>query len=157
VAMQEIQDRRAKVTIPGGRKLHDYVNLYICARNPMMYKRQAQYREICVLRISPDVIDLPGVVVCDRNASSEYAIFGAAPDGLKIVNKEWTFAEYWTDSDQIIEWQKKAAKCAEVLVPDKVESRYITGVYVACSEVQQTLKVLARDVPVEINSHLFFR
>ncbi len=39
VAMEEIQDRRAKVIVPGGLKLHEYVNLYICARNPMMYKR----------------------------------------------------------------------------------------------------------------------
>lgn len=157
VAMQEIQDRRARVTVPGGRRLHDYANLYICARNPMMYKRQKQYREICVLRISPDVIDLPGVVVCDRNASSEYAIFRAAPGGLMIVNKEWTFAEYWTDPDQIIEWQKKAAKCAEVLVPDKVEPRYITGAYVACQEAKAALEGLLKDITIEIKSYLFFR
>ncbi|MDY6909565.1 MAG: DarT ssDNA thymidine ADP-ribosyltransferase family protein [Thermodesulfobacteriota bacterium] len=86
VVMNEIQDRRAKVTIPGGRRLREYVNLYICARNPMMYKRQAQFKELCVLKISPDVIDLPRVVVSDRNASSEYAIFKAAPGGLGIVN-----------------------------------------------------------------------
>lgn len=113
VAMNEIQARRAKVIVPGGRKLHEYVNLYICARNPMMYKRQTQSKELCVLAISPCVLDLPGVVVSDRNASSEYAIFKAAPDGLGIVNREWTFAEYWTDSDQITEWKKKAAKCAK--------------------------------------------
>lgn len=157
VAMNEIQDLRARVTVPGGKKLHEYVNLYICARNPMMYKRQAQYKELCVLKISPDVIDLPGVVVCDRNASSEYAIFKAAPAGLAIVNKEWTFAEYWTDTDQITEWKKKAAKCAEVLVPDKVKPDYITGAYVACREAGATLEEQVRGVAVVINSHLFFR
>jgi hypothetical protein len=157
VAMNEIQDRRAKVTVPGGRKLHEYVNLYICARNPMMYKRQAQFKELCVLKVSPNVIDLPGVVVCDRNASSEYAIFKPAPGGLALVNKEWTFAEYWTDPDQITEWQKKAAKCAEVLVPDKVLPHFITGAYVACREAQATLNGLVRGVAVEMNSHLFFR
>jgi len=41
VAMNEIQDRKAKVTVPGGKKLHEYVKLYIRARNPMMYNRQA--------------------------------------------------------------------------------------------------------------------
>jgi hypothetical protein len=123
----------------------------------MMYKRQRQYQELCILKISPDVIDLPRVVVSDRNASSEYAIFKAAPGGLGIVNKEWTFAEYWTDPDQITEWQKKAAKCAEVLVPDKVEPAYITGAYVACQEALAALESLAKDVAVEINSHLFFR
>ncbi|MDY7018242.1 MAG: DUF4433 domain-containing protein [Nitrospirota bacterium] len=157
VAMNDIQDRRAKVIVPGGRKLHEYVNLYICARNPMMYKRQAQFKELCVLRVSPEVIDLPRVVVCDTNASSEYAKFKAAPGGLNIVNKEWTFAEYWTDPDQITEWKKKVAKCAEVLVPDKVAPHFITGAYVACPEAQAALEGLVKGVAVEINSHLFFR
>jgi len=130
--MNEIQDRRARVTVPGGRKLHDYVNLYVCARNPMLYKRQGQFKELCVLKIRPNVLDLPGVVISDRNASSEYAIFRSAPNGLGIVNREWTFAEYWTDSDQILEWKKKAAKCAEVLVPDEVQPKYIIGAYVSC-------------------------
>jgi hypothetical protein len=157
VAMNEIQDRRAKVTIPGGRRLHEYVNLYICARNPMMYKRQAQFKELCVLRISTDVIDLPGVVVTDGNASGDYVRFSAAPKGLAIVNRDWTFADDWRDPDQIQYFRKKAAKCAEVLVPDKVEPAYITGAYVACQEAQAVLEGLAKGVAVEINSHLFFR
>jgi hypothetical protein len=157
IAMDEIQDRRASEMVPGGRRLHDYVNLYICARNPMMYKRQAQHKDLCILRVSPDVIDLPGVVVCDRNASSKYAIFKAGPDGLGIVNKEWTFAEYWTDPDQITEWKKKAAKCAEVLVPDKVKPDYIKGAYVACMETRTTLEDEVTGVAVAINRHLFFR
>lgn len=95
VAMDEIQDRRAKVAVPGGRRLHDYVNLYICARNPMMYKRQAQHGELCVLRISPHIIDMAGVVVTDGNASGDYVRFAAAPRGLGIVNREWTFADDW--------------------------------------------------------------
>jgi hypothetical protein len=155
--MNEIQDRRAKVTIPGGKKLQDYVNLYISARNPMLYKRQAQYKEICVLRVSPNVIDVPGAVICDRNASSAYAIFKAAPHGLEIVNAEWTFAEYWTDPDQVIEWRKKAAKCAEVLVPDKVTPDYITGAYVACREARKALEDVRPGFAVEINDHLFFQ
>ncbi len=157
VAMNEIQDRRARVTVPGGRKLHDYVNLYVCARNPMLYKRQAQYKELCVLKINPNVLDLPGVVISDRNASSEYAIFKSAPDGLEIVNREWTFAEYWTDSDQIIEWKKKAAKCAEVLVPDEVKPDCITGAYVSCQETLAAFQAQEPSVSVLINSHLFFR
>ncbi len=157
VAMNEIQDRRAKVTVPGGRKLHDYVNLYICARNPMMYKRRAQHKEICVLTISLNILDLPGVVVSDRNASSDYAIFKAAPGGLSIVNREWTFAEYWTDADQIIEWRKKATKCAEVLVPDKVKPDYITGAYVSCRDAMVLFQTLNTELAVKINSYLFFR
>jgi len=107
--------------------------------------------------VSPNVLDLQGVVISDRNASSDYAIFKAAPGGLSIVNQEWTFAEYWTDGDQITEWRKKAAKCAEVLVPDKVKPGYITGAYVSCQDAMASFQALGTKFPVVINSHLFFR
>jgi len=32
VAMEEIQARRATVRVPGGERLHDYVNLYTATR-----------------------------------------------------------------------------------------------------------------------------
>ena len=63
VAMAEIQQRRSGKVVPGGRPLHDYVNLYFHARNPMLYKRKAQHQGLCVLRISPEVLDLSGAII----------------------------------------------------------------------------------------------
>ena len=40
IALQDIQDLRAKVKVPKGRALHEYANMYICPRNPMLFKRQ---------------------------------------------------------------------------------------------------------------------
>jgi hypothetical protein len=156
VAMQEIQDRRAKVTVPGGRRLHEYVNLYICARNPMMYKLRDQRDRLCVLSVSTDVLDLPGVVVADGNASGAYVRFAAAPDGLAIVDRDRTFAIDWRDSDRMEYWRKKSAKCAEVLVPDRVDPRYLRCAYVWNEEVCQRLQSIADSLQVEVNSHLFF-
>src|SRR5947209_19956000 len=71
IALQEVQDRRAKVIVPapgGGRRLHDYANVYICPHNPMLLKKKAIHDEICVLRVSPAVLDIPGAVVTDMNA-----------------------------------------------------------------------------------------
>lgn len=85
VAAAEIQDRRVGVTVPGGRPLHEYANLYFDARNPMMSARRARHAELCVLRISCDVLNLPDVVVTDGNASSDYIRFGAAADGLDFI------------------------------------------------------------------------
>ncbi|MGH2768869.1 MAG: DarT ssDNA thymidine ADP-ribosyltransferase family protein, partial [Actinomycetota bacterium] len=31
-----VQERRRTVVVPNGRRLHDYANLYICARNPTL-------------------------------------------------------------------------------------------------------------------------
>ena len=157
VAMQAVQDRRANVVVPGGRKLHDYVNLYVCARNPMLYKRQGQHLDLCVLQVSTDVLDLPGVVVTDANASSHYVRFAAAPGGISIVDREATFAEYWTDPNPIVQWQQKSAKCAEVLVPDRVDPAFIVGAYVSCQEAMDRLNGLGTGIGVTINGHMFFR
>jgi hypothetical protein len=156
VAMEVIQDRRVAVRVPGGRPLHEYVNLYICARNPMLYKRQAQHVTICVLSVSPDVLDLPRVIVTDSNASSEYVRFAPAPDGLRIVDRDQTFAEYWTDQDPIQQWRKKAAKCAEVLVPDRVDPRFVIGIYVSCEQAKRQVEAFGLGLPVNIRQHLFF-
>lgn len=156
VAMPEIQNRRFRVKVPGGRRLHDYVNLYICARNPMMYKVRAQRDQLCVLSVSTDVLDLPGVVVTDGNASSNYVRFAAAPAGLSIVDKELTFADDWTDQDRIQYYRKKSAKCAEVLVPECVAPGYLRGAYVWSEEVRERLQASVGALQVEVNRHLFF-
>ena len=157
VAMEAIQDRRENKVVPGGRPLHEYVNLYFHARNPMLYVRQSQHIDLCILRVSAEILDLPGVVITDSNASSNYARFAPAPQGLLIVDKDLTFAEYWTHTNPIEAYQRKSAKCAEVLVPDRVESHFIIGAYVSCLEAKEDFEVLGLAIPVTINSYLFFR
>lgn len=157
VAMQEVQDRRAKVAVPGGRRLHEYVNLYICARNPMLYKLRGQHLDLCVLRVSTDVLDLPGTVVTDANASSNYVRFAAAPAGLSIVDRDLTFADDWRDPDPIQYFRKKSAKCAEVLVPDRVGPRFILGAYVSCPEAMNRMNGLNTGINLILNANMFFR
>ncbi|HYY28137.1 MAG TPA: DarT ssDNA thymidine ADP-ribosyltransferase family protein [Chthoniobacterales bacterium] len=69
ISMQNIQDMRAGKKVHGGLTLHDYANLYFNGRNKMMAKKRPQHAEICVLRVSTDVLDLPGAVIADQNAS----------------------------------------------------------------------------------------
>jgi hypothetical protein len=156
VAMQEIQDLRENKAIPGARRLHDYANLYICARNPMLYKRLDRHAGLCVLRINTNVLDLPGVIVSDSNAASQYVRFAPAPGGLSIVNRERTFADDWTSPDTIEYYRKKAGKCAEVLVPDRVDPCHIGGAYVSCEEALARFNARARGLAAAINRHVFF-
>ena len=46
VALDVIQERRKNKIIPRGRPLHDYVNLYFDARNPMLYRRLEQHATV---------------------------------------------------------------------------------------------------------------
>ena len=157
VAMEVIQERREKKIVPSGRPLQEYVNIYFHARNPMLYVLESRHADLCILRVSTEVLDLPGVIITDRNASSDYARFAPAPKGLFIVDKDLTFAEYWTHPDSFEAMRRKSAKCAELLVPDRIDPDFITGAYVSCQEAKAAFEALRVDIPVAINPYLFFK
>jgi hypothetical protein len=157
IAMPEIQQLRATKAVPGGLQIHDYANFYFCARNPMMYKRSSMHAQICVLRIDTSVLDLKNAVIADSNVASKYVAFWPSPSGLSKIDDAWVFADDWTDGDQITQWRKAAAKCAEVLVPGVVSPDRIIGAYVSCVESQQTLVGTGFDKEITLNPHLFFR
>jgi len=123
----------------------------------MLYKRLEQHRELCVLEVDTDVLDLPGVVIADGNAASEYTAFWPSPPGLARIDGELVFAEDWRDPDEIRYWRKKNAKCAEVLVPDRVDAGYINGVYVSCQECEQQVRRLGLNIAITVDRHLFFQ
>ena len=162
VALEDVQKRRAKVRVPipgGSRSLHSYANLYFSARNPMMFKRKEQHRELCVVRIRKDVLRLAGIVVADCNAASDDVRWGDGLEGVANVNKDLVFAKYWTDDDPIAFHRKRLVKCAEVLVPDIVERGFLSGAYVSIIENVERLKQVCRSGPnfaVSVNRHMFF-
>lgn len=159
VAMEEVQERRDQKHIPGGLKLHQYANLYFHARNPMLYKRKAEVASLCVLRISLDVCSLPGVVFADCNASSPFARF-LDPSQWKLLDFDSILALDWNRQhahDPYAYRIHKARKCAEVLVPHCVESKYLMGAYVVDSNAGARLKSLEFNLTVTIDSGIFFR
>jgi hypothetical protein len=156
VAMLEIQDRRAKTAIPNGRPLHEYANLYISARNPMLSRLRAKNLDLCVLRVHNEVLDLPNVVIADGNAASEYTRFWPSPEGLSAVDAGVLFAEFWTDPDQIVAWRNRRIRCAEVLVPERVDVKHITGAYVSNQQTLDSFQIIAPGFSVQIHKHLFF-
>ena len=163
VASEIVQDKRRSKLVPPGQPLHNYVNLYICGRNPMLFKLKFScgYSELCVLRIGSEVLDLPGVIISDRNASSDYVLFRPAPEGLEIVNKDLVFARYWNQPDEIEKEKHVSIKCAEVLIPDRLDARYISGAYVSCPESKQAIERILTDAGLNLNvvvdTYLFFK
>ncbi|MGV1008085.1 MAG: DUF4433 domain-containing protein [Dermatophilaceae bacterium] len=156
VADEDVQGRRRSKSVPGGRPLHDYVNLYFDARNPMMFRRKGQREELAVLRISPGVLDAPNAVIADGNAASSGTRFMPAPGGLQELDASRVYAEFWTDPDLWTYYEKKRERCAELLVPNVVESTYVIGAYVcAAAAVVQCQRAMAQ-ARVEVKPHVFF-
>lgn len=156
VSMAEVQERRARISIPDGLRLHQYANLYFCARNPMMYLRKDDRSRLCVLQVDRNVLYLPGVVLSTGNAASDYSRFLPSPEGLHAIAWDDVFADYWTDENPHVQMRKKTAKCAEVLVPHSVEARFITGAYVSDTNGSAALSATGFSLPITINAHMFF-
>lgn len=156
VSMQAIQDRRDKIQVPQGLKLHQYANLYFHARNPMLYKRQAQAQALCILQLSIEVFNIPGAIITDQNASSNYVKF-LPPTALNQLQLDQIYAEDWRHEDQIAYWRHKSQKCAEVLIPHQITPDYIIGAYVVNQTAQAALQNRGFSQPITINSYLFFR
>jgi hypothetical protein len=159
VAMEDVQEKREQKNVPGGLKLHQYANLYFHARNPMLYKRKNEINNLCVLRVSIEVLQLPGVVLADCNASSPYVRF-LAPSQWALLDYEAIYAMDWNrqhENDPYAYRVHKAKKCAEVLVPHVVENKYIIGAYVVDEAIRSKLQSLGFNQAVTIDSEMFFR
>jgi hypothetical protein len=157
VAMQPVQDRRDQIRVPGGKKLHQYANLYFDARNPMMYKRRNEAPSLCVLRVSTLVLKVAGAVITDCNAASDYVRF-LAPSQWRYLNFDDIYAPDWRHKNNPPRYyQHRSRKCAEVLVPDLVHPRFLQGAYVPGTKTSRELSGTGFTLPVDIKPILFFR
>ena len=143
------------------RRLHSYANLFLHGRNSMLKDLcySHGHKTVAVLAVSTEVLDLPGVVIADQNAASKYARFYASPDGLHHLLEAHVLARGWGDPavDQIDYWRRKSRRSAEVLVPDRVDARYLRTAYVSCSDAGERCRRLALPLRVVIDADLFFQ
>lgn len=157
VAMQPVQDRRDQKRVPQGLRLHQYANLYFHARNPMLFKRLGEAGSLCVLRVSLDALTIPGTVITDSNAASDYARF-LHPSQWTLINFDDVLAESWTHPDDPRRYfQHKSRKCAEVLVPHCIPQELLTGAYVITAAARTRLANHASHLSATVDPVLFFQ
>lgn len=157
VALQPVQDRRDQKHVPGGLKLHQYANLYFHARNPMLFKRLGEAPELCVLQVSIEVFKQQGTVLTDCNAASDYVRF-LAPSQWGVLNFDDIYAMDWRHlGNPARYYQHRSRKCAEVLVPHRVEPRFVVGACVVDATAAGRLAGLRFGLPIVVDPVLFFR
>lgn len=156
VAMQEVQERRDKVQVPGGLRLHQYANMYFHARNPMLYKRKDEAADLCVIRVSIEARHIPGSVMADRNASSDYVRFLSVAQ-IGQLDLDAIYARDWRHpGDPIAYYRHRSQKCAEFLVPHCVPPQYIVGAYTTNEAAKAALQGTGFSFPIDIEPDLFF-
>lgn len=159
VADEEVNERRARVRVPNGLSLHDYVNFYFCPRNGMLRRLLGDglLDELCVLGVRHEVLDLDDVVVSDRNAAVSGARFAPVSEGLVLLDRELVFAKYWTDPDPIEKHRKMAAMQAEALVPNVVPPDCINGAYVGSAAALAACQAQGLGLAIRNDNYMFFK
>ena len=157
IAMNEVQARRDHIVIPGGLRLHQYANLYFTYNNAMLFKRKEIAENLCVLALSPEVLDMADCIVSDRNAAASLAKFYPAGDGLSQLDFDLIFSQYWTHDDPYEQSNHRAIKCAEILVPHQIPYSYVVGAYVVSESAEQMLRQTGFDQRIVINTKVFYR
>lgn len=155
VANLSVQNNRVGKHVPQGMLLHDYVNLYFDARNPMMTALRGEYPELIVIRVHPSVLDEPETVVSDGNAASHDTRFFPSPQGLAGLEEQYVYATWWTDNDPFAYYEKKRKRCAEVLVPHHVPPEFLLGCYAYDDQKASVCSSLLVDREVEVNRNVF--
>lgn len=116
LANESVQQGRAQITVPStGKALHDYVPLYFGFKTPMVAYNQDRNDEFIFLRVSLDILRLPGVVISDGNAravGSKFCQFTGIDDLRILDTKAIQTVKYAGDSEL------KRKKQAEILIPD---------------------------------------
>ncbi len=156
IADEEVQERRDDKRLPNDFTIHRCANLYFNARNAMMYKLKHVSNTLCVMRISPEVLDLPRVLVSDMNASRDAARFGTPDEMFPLLNRSHVYCRSWNDPDENLKYLLKGKMCAEVLVPNRIEPCYIIGVYASCTDCCNNIRNLTNVPSVSLNPDLFF-
>jgi hypothetical protein len=123
----------------------------------MLFKRLAEAPNLCVLRVSTRVLEVEGTVISDQNAASDYARF-LHPRQWKLLDFDAIYAMDWRHpGNPAAYYRHSSQKCAEILVPDRVETRFLTGAYVTDHAARERLESLGLGLTVTPNPVLFFR
>jgi len=163
VANEDVQARRARLTVPRGLSLHEYVNLYFNPRNAMLYTlvRNAPPQGLCVLGLNPapqgktPILDMPGVVITSQNAASGPRWL-PSPTGLTLLDEALVYTRDWNHPDPAEKERRSQIAQAEVLVPHAIEFGYVSRVYVTCTDTERDIKRTGVLISTQVRPDMFF-
>jgi O-acetyl-ADP-ribose deacetylase (regulator of RNase III) len=139
----EVVSRREKITVPDGRSLWNFANVYFQARNPMLFTviRNNPLESIAVIGVDRSILNRNDIYITTGNAAhSQSEILPVSekkkilPDIIGNINRV-----YWNEVDG-----SKRTIMAECLVPDVISPDYIRSIYFADfnskNKAEQSLK-----------------
>ncbi|WP_176491104.1 MULTISPECIES: DUF4433 domain-containing protein [Microbulbifer] len=148
ISCASVQARRAWRRLPCGSALHGFAPLYLVPRNPMSFALRHRLPELCLVQVAVAVADQPGGYLSDGNAASPRTRFFQGATALAQLPWAVLRARFWCD---MIDGRR--SRCAEVLVPGRVDAAHIERVLCFDSDTQAAL---ARENRPVIQAHALF-
>lgn len=137
--------------------LHGFASLYFNPRNAMLLRlHRYEHRNVVVLRISPAVLDLPGVLIADGNAAASRSHRFPASEGLGHVDLDRIYGASWTTPDGAVDEETRRIMQAEVLVPTSIPPRWVVGLCAPSWHVLEEARRVAPQWPGQVDRTLFF-
>ena len=153
-----IVSRRKEITIPGGRNLWSYANLYFQPRNTMMYRvvHEKDPTDLAVVGIKTTILNENGIYITDGNAAHDSTQFYPPNKGMDILRKQWSIIQndWWNRDDG-----SKRKIMAECLIPNQVNPDNIQAVYVANNSTREKAQRILGDsnIPISTQPDMFFQ
>jgi hypothetical protein len=157
ISDKDVQQRRANRTIElscgDSRPLHDFVPLYLNAKNPMMSKRKEMVPELALLDILvADLLDVvPVAVLASGNATNTATSFSekwwaGGDEVLEKIQWNWVLSDkYWNDCVQQCGQcprckENKRRAMAEILVAPSIANSLIHSIVVNSKTAEEAVQ-----------------
>ncbi|MFH1004794.1 MAG: DarT ssDNA thymidine ADP-ribosyltransferase family protein [Bacteroidota bacterium] len=153
---QIVSSRQNRKT-PDDKSLWEYANVYLQARNPMLYRVLCEKNaaEIAVIGIDRSIMTTPGTFFSAGNAASSLSEIVPIKDSGKVYKeiKNCLESQWWKDEDG-----SKRKIMAECLIPSHISPEYLRTIYVSNDTNAEKIKKIAVGYKVHIipEPQLFF-
>ena len=154
ISNKEVNKRRNKIEPIFHRNLHDYVPFYFNPKNAMLYVNKEKQNFLVILVFNNKLIYQEGTLFTDGNASVNGTKFFSELEDLDKLNWNCLNSRYWSDFED-----GKREIMAELLVPEKVDIKYIKNIYCYTEMTKKRVEEILFDYPnieIEVNQKLFF-
>lgn len=144
ISNQLVQDRR--------KHIHNKVPLYFNILNPMTFSF-TNNDDLVVIEVDKKIMLSPGLLFTDGNAASSSTNYFTNIDALNQLDWNCIFSEYWSDYPN-----GKRIRCAEVLIPETVPTKYFKHIYTKNGESARlvTNAFISHPIKVTQNADYFF-
>jgi len=146
---EEIVAARSRKTVPDGRSLWDFANVYFQARNPMMYRVVAEKGadEIAVIGVKRGILGQDGTYVTDGNAANQDTTIYPGREFRKLQPRiiRDTDRDWWN----VVDGSKRKIM-TEYLVPGEIAPEHIEEIFVANSDLAAELRTRLGDSRVYV-------